>query len=1107
MENGLIVRAKEYLKDYRNKKRIFSVFLVMAVIVVFCTVYALILPAITLTTSPDEDAGIESVDSWKKFTLNAELKGDWGEDALKIAKGQLEYKENALNYVEDESGGKNGYTRYGAWCGDAYGDWNEAFALFCIHFAEIPDDALFYSEDWVTWRKTLRQKGLYESSFTASPKIGDIVFIDSDGDEEADRLGFLKEYIKDDKGIRITVIEGDVNGVVGYSQYVYDANNTVVGYIYMEKAQELYKKENPEYKAEEAVSGEAVSGEDCSDFVLPEDVSEYSEPEYEGESAVFGYNDENYNMRFFVTPKKAEDESVLADAEVVVTPRESNEAAVAAEIEESSDASSYNMDSYDIKFTENGRELDFDAYDVVAEIEPKSPVIEAFDADFENEAVNEAEKAVLLAALDSDNTTPDSDNSITLSLDDVGHSVLVVPLSNAGIMLYSSMANPHFTVQYYAWIDTVVTEKPKNSAGSLKVIDTKNGNLPKNGGTIAGREIYVENAGSGKFRVASSNVLTQMYLDRSYEYIKAPNLSYFNRLYLNDHYEIAEIWILNKGADPKSMNEDDWTVYVNPDGIHFTNRPAVAESMDYLLIEEDTVIRIVYNSSEGGFGDAADFYDYDVSTGVWYKSDSLNGNDIFTSQPTDFSTSIYAYTLKSGINSDKNYSGTGAKLAFGNANIKMGLEDEIWLNNGISNKINLYNKLNATASQGCTFGIAHSLVNGKVQYSDGIIAPPLFNEDISDADVPGKTSYDNGEYTLQFERAGDTYTFDAVLGTSVRDLEYFVHPKTGDKTYTHIWTNNYWPMDSAPSYGTLGHDFKHGDYTRESLRRAIGSTAAKYPPSDDGLDHNAYFGMHYSLEFKLDEDYIGPLEYFFYGDDDMWVFLDDTLICDIGGVHSSVGEHVNLWDFLPKGSSGKHNLTFFYMERGAAGSTCYMRFTLPSVSAATVSQSTGQLRIEKEIFGLKDDREYEFVISFFDEYGDPLLDDYSYTKFSKDGEIIKDDILVHDGAKFTLKGDEYIFIKYLPIGTQFTVTEKEGDDYKAVIQIDDGEKMETNTASGEITDTVADVTVCFTNMVTFRLPSTGGIGTYAVTISGFVIMTAAVVCGYAYRRRRERRQS
>ena len=112
--------------------------------------------------------------------------------------------------------------------------------------------------------------------------------------------------------------------------------------------------------------------------------------------------------------------------------------------------------------------------------------------------------------------------------------------------------------------------------------------------------------------------------------------------------------------------------------------------------------------------------------------------------------------------------------------------------------------------------------------------------------------------------------------------------------------------------------------------------------------------MQYAVKFTLTADYVGPLEYYFFGDDDMWVFLDDKLVCDIGGVHSSVGEYVNLWDYLRKDGrteSETHTLTFFYTERGASGSTCYMNFTLPSVSGVNIEQKTSDLEVRKQVVG------------------------------------------------------------------------------------------------------------------------------------------------------------
>lgn len=107
------------------------------------------------------------------------------------------------------------------------------------------------------------------------------------------------------------------------------------------------------------------------------------------------------------------------------------------------------------------------------------------------------------------------------------------------------------------------------------------------------------------------------------------------------------------------------------------------------------------------------------------------------------------------------------------------------------------------------------------------------------------------------------------------------------------------------------------------------------PAADALIDHNSYFGFQFEVKFTIPDGYRGPMEYIFFGDDDMWVFLDGKLVCDIGGVHSAVGEYVNLWDYLQKDDSSEHTLSFYWTERGASGSTCWMQFVIPNVNNAT----------------------------------------------------------------------------------------------------------------------------------------------------------------------------
>lgn len=223
--------------------------------------------------------------------------------------------------------------------------------------------------------------------------------------------------------------------------------------------------------------------------------------------------------------------------------------------------------------------------------------------------------------------------------------------------------------------------------------------------------------------------------------------------------------------------------------------------------------------------------------------------------------------------------------------------------------------------------------------------------------------------------------------------------------------------------------------------------------------------MQYAVTFTLTPDYVGPLDYTFFGDDDMWVFLDHKLVCDIGGVHSSVGEYVNLWDYIrtDRTEDEQHTLTFFYTERGASGSTCYMNFTLPSVSGVNIEQKTGDLEISKQVIGEDDpdkDKEFTFDIKFTDANGSRIWDDYAYTRTKNDGST-EADLVLHNGSQFSLKAGETIRIKYLPIGLRYEITELDPDGYTVTNTVD-GVLSGGGSAQGTIIKDIPG-TVVFTN--------------------------------------------
>lgn len=718
-----------------------------------------------------------------------------------------------------------------------------------------------------------------------------------------------------------------------------------------------------------------------------------------------------------------------------------------------------------------GQQVDTSSYAMTATVQVKPQALEPLEAALE-QLRQEAPESDTGISLTLSQTTGRQDRQLAEELMLPGGEIPAVTADvRSGVISVQAAgtANPHYTVQYYANIPRF------NESGSnpLTVIDTSGGKLPDNVSNPKTKNIYLEPAGgttnknngnaTNLYRVAETIQPTRMYTDNQFEYIKSPNPSYINKLMDSPSYTLAQLWVLKDGKSSSSENRADWDVYDNPGSVHFTNRQGAAAD-NVVYIHDGTVIRLVYNTKEAQQNFPANFYDYDISDG-----------------PNPDGTWRTGIT---GINAASNY-GTSREydqkwdsyanvLAFGNANCGTGMGysafDGLFLNKFSTTYTNGAIKKDLDLF-GCTFRIAEGLEDGKIVYNPWIVAPKLFN----DGDASGKHTYAGS--SLGFSRVGDTYTLSSASvngGGSVDGLQNFFNPSPSAGTiHKHIFTNDFWPLDATqntdPHFGQYGQSVTFAGFDNvEGKPWYTTPQNGTFPGSDDGKGHNSFFGMQYAVEFTLTADYVGPLEYYFFGDDDMWVFLDNKLVCDLGGVHSSVGEYVNLWDYLQKGTAGTHTLTFFYTERGASGSTCYMNFTLPSVSGVNIEQKTSDLEVRKQVVGQDEsNREFEFNIRFYDQNGKPVLDDYAYTKYDKDGRELNGDLVVHTGDKFTLMDGQYVRIRYLPFGLRYTITENAVNGYTVSSTIN-GVVGQGNTAAGSILNTGQMNTVLFTNTMTYK---------------------------------------
>ena len=739
--------------------------------------------------------------------------------------------------------------------------------------------------------------------------------------------------------------------------------------------------------------------------------------------------------------------------------------------EQSEDQNVVSVDALDFTFTYNGQPLSVEDCEVTAEVAPTEKLQSVVDdMEIAEDAEEEAGAGVELTALNVADGQAEELDTVTLEQGDKTLPKMTVALNSADPALQvvaREALNPHFTVQYYANLDVA----KRDNDGYLEIINTDNGgnnqggNLPKNGTGSETTKLYLEEAGNGKRKIATESKLTELYTANEYDYFEAPSLPYMNILRDNSNYTVNEVWVLKDGKDANSTNPEDWNIHDDPDDLTFTNSESSAGE-NTIVIDDNTVIRLVANTTTDTYNNAATFYDYDITDDGRTTWDGTYGAH--------------------GINSNSNYTDSGAKLAFGNANTGTSLHNESW--NG--NTLNQYNR-SGNGMNGATFGLVTGLDGeGHIQYASGVAAPNLFD----DGNATGKTTYT--DWSLGFNRDGDTYTLSSVNGAGLGGLEYFNNPVTGTTVYDHIWTNNFWPMDSR-----AGKDGLTGKYQAERDYVGYGGNNM-YPTSDDGIAHNNMFGMQYSIQFELTDDYIGPLEYYFFGDDDMWVFLDGRLVCDIGGVHSSIGEYVNLWDYIEKGTAGKHTLKFYYTERGLSGSTCYMQFTLPSVSSVPVKHDTGQLKILKQVVGTEDENlEFSFDVTLTDANENPLIDKYSIMRYTADGNPLGAELIQGGQGSFKLKADEYVIIDYLPYGTKYTITETGESDGYTVSNVVDEEAVDYDvTAEGQIQEG-HNGSVVFTNTFRPKLPDTGGPGTAVITLAGTACVTVAMAHGFYQRKK------
>ncbi len=201
----------------------------------------------TISCYSDPAADVETAEIWEA-SLPDDLGKYWSENLARIALSQIGVTESEKNYILNDDGEtKQGITRYGQWYGNPHGDWSAMFAAFCLHYADVPQDAIPWSPGVYNMMQLCADKEILSQPDDHVGMNGNILFLDTDGNGNADKMLIvtaLEEPVAEDE--MITAVGGDWDNAVAEVKIAKD-DPRIVGYIPTAAVREAYIQSLPLY--------------------------------------------------------------------------------------------------------------------------------------------------------------------------------------------------------------------------------------------------------------------------------------------------------------------------------------------------------------------------------------------------------------------------------------------------------------------------------------------------------------------------------------------------------------------------------------------------------------------------------------------------------------------------------------------------------------------------------------------------------------------------------------------------------------------------------------------------------------------------------------------
>lgn len=991
----------------------------------------------------DPEADVETPEDWEKTLPLAEnLNGEWGHDLLAVAQSQEGYQESVKNFqIAEEGGERKGYTRYGAWYGEPYSDWNMHFLNFCLTYANIPEKAVPRASD----AESLRQKAVELESYAAedyTPQPGDLVFFDRAGAEEApdgiaDSIGIFVEaktalLFGEDK---LCVIEGDYENAVTLWQ-ASPENAHVMGYGSLAGFKAYY---------------------DALEPVIPEDPNTAQ--------------GEGYTIKLSI-PEGALPEGTVTQMEPIAPDSEEYRMQLQT-IRSALDVEEAQAWLCDIQFTLNDEK-----------VEPALPI--TVEVSLENSIGDDNSNSFTAVHITDDGEVEWIEPEIVRENGQIiGFRYLQDNFSSTGIVATGSHEYPYrseeslvlgdMPIDFYVYAENIETwirvarghaGKANNNDGgardtiSLADLETVFGAYGFRALDITNRNGYIpylayrtkqhENVGWWNDAAVSGDNMQLIYRAKVDS--------------VKDGYAIAYIPGIDQkitGGTDSASNRTALTNIFTTSGQKFYAQATTDAAQTWYVDGSGNPI------GGKGYGDG---YSGTTRYIVSPKGTSEPATKkISFNNPVNSDIKVNLFNYGGGI--DSNTDGKWMDFYYGGAEPNQFMDkrtDEGGHGGGAAPKMNptLENGYPAGTYNNHNVNLAYLFspdgsydtggTDGKMTYEEYLSKKHAYQASEAEGYGSGYTRFSvpvEGDGGLFRKDSNGYYIYDSLEnaasynGTTQRfDMyNYTTRPKYASLTNEHndVYVSNFLPFNDASTIVTWP--------TRE-----MSTGKPNYMLAENA---DCWFGMTVEFDFYMPKDGMlngQPMTFEFHGDDDVWFYLDDVLVLDIGGCHGAQSASLDfstgvstspggnahggvqnpqyqnsnlktIFENAGKSTAGfsgntfapytKHTAKFFYMERGGNISYCRLKFNMPTLPKESLTvgkdlqfvDENGNLDTEitedAKNFA-KQNLSYTFRV--VDEAGNPLITNTTVPLVDANGNLSTEKVSVDANGYFTLKADQRV---------------------------------------------------------------------------------------------------